>query len=84
MLGPFLVETLELIHDPVVDLRGGLRLYCAHDHVVRLDRVGNRVQRSILRLDWHRLIVNDPVGRVIDAGFGQIIRRIVGTDRLPC
>ena len=73
-----LVDLLELVHRPLVELRGLVMLDQHHGDVVAFLRVGNVEDRLAARLQPHRLVVEHPVGDIVVAFLGQDIRRLPG------
>ena len=77
-LGRFHVEAVELIHDPPMQLVGGMILQRHHHDVVQLEIVRQGDHRSVRRLERHGLVVEHPVADILDAGSGQMIERVEG------
>src|SRR5208283_2492377 len=82
----FLVQAIEVIAAAAQHFLGRVVLHDHHGNVVDLNRVGYRDDRAMRGRDVDGLVVENPVGDVLDAGFGQVIDGLEGfgqTGTLP-
>ena len=72
----FSVERLELILGSAKKFLRFMVLENHHRDVVQLDAVRERNERAMRRFDLVGLIIVDPVGDIVKAGFGQEIESL--------
>src|SRR4051812_28024464 len=72
------MEAVELIDAAAQPFFGGMVLEHHHRDVVQVYRVGQRDDRPGRRLDLARLVVEHPVGDILDARLGEVIDSFVG------